>query len=379
MKAHPLFLFLIFALVLSSCAIEVDQPAVVTPPPTFVSVPTSAPPTDSSSQTNIVTTTQIPVTWGDLGLTGRLVYINGLVVDNIFSLQIQILDLVTGKITTVFDAPKYSWVYYVTVSPDNKQIVFSYSPPPGDNPVDQDIYTMPLDGSEPPQHLFTPPTNEDDYIEVEYSPDSKYVYVTHVNYHIPPAEGQIYPFFTIYRRALPDGEFELIAEKAYWPRLSPDSSQITYVTVDLFTRGNQLFVADADGGNAREVEITGPRLPDIKDAPIFSADGQSLIFSAEVPTQAYQPNWLDRLMGVTVAKAHSNVPSDWWSIPITGGEMTQLTNIQSMGLFGSRSPDGQFLASYSLNGIFVMRTDGTQLTQLLPNPQSVPGTVCWIP
>ena len=73
---------------------------------------------------------------------------------------------------------------------------------------------MPLDGSEPPQHLFTPPTKEDDYIEVEYSPDGKYVYVTHVNYHIPPAEGQIYPLFTIYRKALPDGEFEMIAEKA---------------------------------------------------------------------------------------------------------------------------------------------------------------------
>jgi Tol biopolymer transport system component len=379
MKAHPLFLFLIFALVLSSCAIEVDQPAVVTPAPTFASVPTPAPPTESAPQTNTVTTTQIPVTWGDLNLMGRLVYINGFVVDNVFSLQIQILDLETGEITTVFDSPKYSWVYYVTVSPDNKQIVFSYSPPPGDNPVDQDIYTMPLDGSEPPQHLFTPPTKEDDYIEVEYSPDGKYVYVTHVNYHIPPAEGQIYPLFTIYRKALPDGEFEMIAEKAYWPRISPDSSQITYVTVDLFTRGNELFVADADGGNAHEVEITGPRLPDIKDAPIFSADGQSLIFSAEVPTQSYQPNWLDRLMGVTVAKAHSNVPSDWWSIPMTGGEMTQLTNIQSMGLFGSRSPDGQYLASYSLNGIFVMKTDGTQLTQLLPNPQSVPGTVCWIP
>ena len=379
MKARPSSLFLILALVLSSCAIEVDQAAVVTPVPTFTSVSTSTPPTESDPHTNTVTTTQIPVTWRDLGLTGRLVYINGLVVDNIFSLQIQILDLVTGVVTTVFDAPKYSWVYYVTVSPDKQQIVFSYSPPPGDKPVDQDIYTMPLDGSEPPQLLFTPPTREDDYIEVEYSPDGKYVYVTHVNYHIPPAEGQIYPLFTIYRKPLPEGEFEMIAEKAYWPRISPDSSQITYVTVDLFSRGNKLFVANADGSNAHEVEVTGPRLPDIKDAPVFSADGQSLIFSAEVLTQSYQPNWLDRLMGVTVAKAHSNVPSDWWSIPMTGGAITRLTNIQSMGLFGSRSPDGQFLASYSLNGIFVMRTDGTQLTQLLPNPQSVPGTVCWIP
>lgn len=189
MKAHPLFLFLIFALVLASCAIEVDQPAVVTPAPTIASVPTSAPPTEGAPQTNTVTTSQIPVTWGNLNLTGRLVYINGFVADNVFSSQIQILDLVTGEITTVFDAPKYSWVYYVTVSPDNKQIVFSYSPPPGDNPVDQDIYSMPVDGPEPPEHLFTPPAKEDDYIEVDYSPDGKYVYVTHVNYHIPPAEG----------------------------------------------------------------------------------------------------------------------------------------------------------------------------------------------
>jgi hypothetical protein len=59
--------------------------------------------------------------------------------------------------------------------------------------------------------------------------------------------------------------------------------------------------------------------------------------------------------------------------------MTRLTNLQTLGLFANRSPDNQFLASYSLNGIFVMRPDGTQLTQMLPNPQSVPGTVYWIP
>jgi len=379
MKFRSILWSLIFGLVLSSCAIEVDQPTVQPSLPTSESIPTPVPSVEGAPQTKTVTKTQIPVTWSDLNLTGRLVYINGISVDNVFSLQIQVLDLATGEMTTIFDAPKYSWIYYVTVSPDNKQITMSYSPPPGENDVDQDLYTMPLDGSQPPQLLFTPPTKEDDYIEVEYSPDGKYVYFTHVNYHIPPEPGQIYPLYTIFRKALPDGEPEKIAEKAYWPRISPDSSQIAYVTVDLFKRGNKLFVADADGKNAHEVVITGPRLPDIKDAPIFSADGKSLMFSADVPVQSYKPNWLDRLMGVTVAKAHSNVPSDWWSIPVTGGEMTQLTNIQSMGLFASRSPDNQFYASYSLNGTFVMRPDGTQLTQLLPNPQSVPGTVCWIP
>jgi Tol biopolymer transport system component len=178
---------------------------------------------------------------------------------------------------------------------------------------------------------------------------------------------------------MPDGELEKIAEKAYWPRVSPDSSRITYVTVDLFEPGNKLFLANADGSNPQEVVITGPHIPDIKDAPLFSADGQSLIFSADVPTQAYQPNWFDRLMGVRVAQAHSNIPSDWWAVSVDGGETTRLTNIQSRGLFGSLSPDNRYLVSYSLDGIFVMKTDGTQLTQLVPNPQSVPGTVTWIP
>jgi Tol biopolymer transport system component len=320
----------------------------------------------------------MPVTWGDLNLTGRLVYINGIVVDNVFRLQIQVLNLVTGEVTTIFDSPKYSWIYYISISPDSTQLLMSYSPPPGDNPVDQDIYIMPVDGSEPPQLLFTPPTKDDDYIEVEWSPDGKFIYFTHVNYHIPPEPEQVYPLYTIYRMAYSDGQPERIAEKAYWPRLSADSSRIAYVSVDLFSRRNKLFVADADGRNAHEIVITGPRLPDIKDAPIFSPDGQSIIFSADTPVQSYQPNWFEMLMGIHVAKAHGNVPSDWWSIPVTGGEMTRLTNIHSLGLFASFAPDGQHIASYSLNGIFVMKPDGSELTILIQNPQSVPGTVSWI-
>jgi len=378
-KSHALFWFPVIALLLSSCSIEVEQPTVATPAPTFESSPTPLPPAESSPQTNIVTPIDIPVTWADLNLTGRLVYINGTMEDERSSLQIQVLDLATGELRTIFDAPKYSWIYYLTVSPDNRQVLMSYSPPPGNELPHRELYSMPLDGSQPPQLLFTPPTKDDDYIEVEWSPDGKYIYFTHVNYEIPLEPGQIYPLYQIYRMTFPDGQPEKIAEKAYWPRLSPDSSQIAYVSVDLFAGGNKLFVADADGGNAHEIVITGPRIPDIKDAPIFSADGQSLLFSADIPVQSYRPNWFEKLTRVRVAKAHGNVPSDWWSVPVTGGEITRLTKIQSLGLFASRSPDNEYIASYSLNGIFVMRPDGSELTMLIPNPRSVPGTVSWIP
>lgn len=52
--------------------------------------------------------------------------------------------------------------------------------------------------------------------------------------------------------------------------------------------------------------------------------------------------------------------------------MAPLTNIQVLGLFGSFALDGQHIASYSLNGIFVMKPDGSELTTLIPNPQFVP-------
>jgi Tol biopolymer transport system component len=378
MKIHFLVWSLVFTLILSSCSIQVDQPTVLTPASTPESIPPTLSSGENSQQANIVTTTQVPVTWGDLNLTGRLVYINGTIVDTVFSLQIQVLDLVTGEVKTIFDAPKYSWIYYVTVSPDNTQVLMSYSPPPGDNPVDQDLYIMPLDGSQAPKLLFTPPTKEDDYVEVEWSPDGNYIYFTHVNFQITPQPDQIYPLYEIYRMKFPDGKPEKVVEKAFWPRLSSDASQIAYISVDLFLRENKLFIADSNGQNAHEVVLKGQQIPEVKDAPMFTPDGQTLIFSAPVQVQAYQPSWLDKLMGVRIAKAH-NVPSDWWSVPVAGGNITQLTNIQTTNLFASFAPDGKHIASHSTSGIFVMKPDGSEVTMLIPNPQAVPGTVTWIP
>ena len=124
--------------------------------------------------------------------------------------------------------------------------------------------------------------------------------------------------------------------------------------------------------------MDGQDVPEIKDAALFSPDGQTLLFSAPVETQSYQPNWVDKLFGVQVAKAHT-VPSDWFSVPVSGGPTTRLTNIQTTNLFASYAPDGKHIVSHSTSGIFVMNPDGSELTMLVQNPQAVPGTVSWIP
>src|SRR5687767_2858284 len=300
--------------------------------------------------------------------------------DNNYRVHIQTLDLVTGELTTVYTTPLDAWIYYISVSPDGKQVVMSYSPPPGEDPnIVQALYIMPLDGSQAPELLFMPRIREDQYIQAEWSPDGNYIYYAHVDYRFPEDPHRRYPLYKIFRMAYPGGQEEYVAEAAYWPRLSPNSSRLVYIAVDPLSITHQLMIADADGGNAQEVAISGSYIPDIKDAPIFSPDGESILFSGAVPVESYQPNWLETLVGLRVAKANGGVPSDWWSVLVGGGEITQVTQLRNSGLYASISPDNQYIASYSSGGIFVMKPDGSDVTLLVPNLDGFSGTVSWIP
>ena len=233
-------------------------------------------------------TTQIPVTWSDLNLTGKLVYISALQGTNDPIFNINTLDLATGTITTIFQAPEVAWIYYMSVSPDGKQAIISYSTPPQNHEaVNQDLYILPLDGSSPPQLLITPPTSYDQYLQAEWSPDGKYIYYVHNNYKDQPA-GQHYPDYEIYRMAYPDGQPQKILDQAFWPRLSPDGSRLVYISINLADGTNNIFLANADGSNAQQIQFSGAIAPNIIDAPIFAPDGQSIIFSALSPTQIFR-------------------------------------------------------------------------------------------
>ena len=371
----PLLLYCLLTLCAAGCSIDVAPPVVPTP-----SLPVgSIPPTElvsSENGTPSVASTVVPVTWAGLNLTGKLLYAS-VPLTSVTPISIQTLDLVTGEIKTLFTTTGDAWVYYITASPDGKQLIMSYAPPSdGPTPSSRALYTMPTDGSSDPALLFQPPSPDDHYIHVEWSSDGQYIYYVHYN-NTERAAGELYPAYELLRMAYPDGQPESIAQKAFWPRLSADSSRLVYVSLDPATGLNELFLANADGSNAQKVNIDGSYISDVIDAPIFSPDGTSILFSAPPPPQAYQPNWFDKLTGVQIVKAHA-IPSDWWSVPVSGGELTRLTQIQTINLFGSVSPDQRWLASVSGEGLFAMNWDGSNLTQLLFDP-GITGTVNWIP
>ena len=333
-------------------------------------------PTPAESSTSLFPLTHVPVTWANLNLSGKLVYLSSSMENNNLIASIQMLDLTTDTITTIFSAQPGAWIYYLTVSPDSKQIVMSYQPPPQPgSDANRALYTMPLDATTPPQPLLPPATPDDHYTQAEWSPDGQAIYFVHYNHK--DSGGQFYEVYEIFRMTYPDGEPKKILDRTFWPRLSADSTKLVYVSLDPASGLNELFIANADGNNPQKIPFSGPWIPDIIDAPIFSPDGQSILFSAPGPSQSYQPNWLDKVLGIQVAKAHS-IPSDWWSVPVTGGVPTQLTKLQTINLFASLSPARNHLASVSGDGLFIMDLDGSNLTRIISD-SGVHGTVSWIP
>jgi Tol biopolymer transport system component len=152
------------------------------------------------------------------------------------------------------------------------------------------------------------------------------------------------------------------------------------VALDPQNGKNKLTFANADGTDPHQVPLRNLPVPDIIDAPMFSPDNQSIIFSSPLGRKASVPalRWLDKLLGVQSVLANGSLPSDWWSVSISGGIPTRLTNILSYSLFGTFSPDRKHIASYRLNGIFIMNPDGTELTIVVNDVGGIPGTVNWI-
>ena len=360
MRPTVYFWLCIFGFATSACTASISLPTAEVVP-----VPNTQNPNASPAPA------KIPVTWASLNITGKLIY--NAADSTTGRVSVRSLDLTTGEVLTIFQVPQRGWVDAVAVSPDHKTLILSYSPPMEAPYGGQgSIYSMPLDGSKPPQLIVTPGNNQDLFFQPAWSPDGKYLYFAHINYESMTA-------YEIMRMAYPNGKPEKLISQAYWPRVSEDNTLLVYTGIDPKSGANQLTYANLDGTDARRVPLNGLPVPAVIDTPMFTPDNQTILFSSPVGIKAFTPNWLDKLLGVQIALADGSLPSDWWSVPRAGGTPKQLTNIQSLALYGVFSPDHRHIASYSTDGIFVMKPDGSELTVVVPDVGGIPGAVSWIP
>ena len=282
-------------------------------------------------------------------------------------------DLNTGEASPLFVTPPKAWILSQSVYPSANEILIAYAPPPPEGQPSYgytDLYILKSDGNLAP--ILQRTEDIEAFFGALFSPAGDYVYYSHFFADSTANSGFRYD---INRVGYPTGTPEVVVEDAFWQRLSEDGSKLAYVTFDVRDY-SELYVANADGTNP--VRVLDPEQYPITDAPFFSPDNQYLYFSAIVDVTTPTPLTLwEKLQGVHIAQAHT-VPSDFFRVSLTDGSVIRITNLQGLGMYGTFSPDGRYIAFLNGAGLYVMRPDGAELFQVLSG-YGMYGSVEWIP
>jgi Tol biopolymer transport system component len=307
--------------------------------------------------------------WASLKLSGRLLLIGPK--NDAFNLVF--LDLASGDTTLVYHTLPNTLLASALVSPDGKQILLTYAPPPSDTSKTTytSLYLLPIDGSGDPQPIFKTPALDEAFFNPDWSPDGKVIYASH--FIRGQGDQDNSGEFTIDRVTL-DGHAQTILKNAQWPSISPDGSKIAYLSVNPDNTQNELNLADITGENP--APLLSPGSYPAVDDHFYTLDGKTIIFSAVNNSPSPTPTMLERILGIHVVSAH-NIPSDWYAVSLASGAVTRLTRMNDTGMYAALSPDGKHVAFISQTGLYVMNVDGTELTQL--SSLIATGSIDWIP
>jgi Tol biopolymer transport system component len=297
-----------------------------------------------------------------LGLKGKLIFVQVRDPSN----QLVAMDLSDGSVHTLFNVPDRGYIGAADVSPDGKQIVMSYAPPPpGNNPQFgiTDLYLLAADGSSLPKLLLKHQVDVEVFSNPIWSPDGQFIYYTH---NIPVSGSTALTVELRVERIKPGGQPQILFHNAEWARLSSDGTQLAYLEA-VGNGRNQIDVGSTDGNRAQA--ILPANLFPFVDSHFFSPDGKTIIFSAasgvNVGAGVQPDNQLAvaQVFGVTPVDAHT-LPSDWYQVTLANGQVKRLAGVQDTNMAGTFSPDGNWIAFVSLKGVFVMKPDGSDLTQI---------------
>ena len=377
MAQKHLLLAVIAAWVLTGCSVgpiptligptSVGAPGlVIEASPTGIPLVAAGSPTPAPAPTS--TTYDVLITPPGVALPGSL-----LLADR--TLGVARLDLTTDRIMPIYQPPFDAFVSSAMLSPDRQTLLMAYGPPPAPGQVQYDytqLYTMPADGSSPPEPLIPGVSQAEQYTSPLWAPDGKSIYFAH---YVPRQSASQPSDYLVERMALPHGEPEIVAHQVFTMALSPDGAKIAYVTGDPLSGTNGLFVANSDGTGAHQLFSLDTFLG--IDGVNFSPDGKNLIFSGAGNGFGDDFAWPDQWVSYPLRPSLHNIPEELWRVPTQGGDVKELTHLGDTGYHFSYSPDGRFIAFSTNATIYMMNADGSGLTELYPD--GISGNLQWLP
>lgn len=206
-----------------------------------------------------------------------------------------------------------------------------------------------------------------------WSPDGESIF------YVRSQAGGVSAHSSIERIVYPSREMETIEEDGFAPDLSANGSRLAYLAAPRGSSFDGVFVANGDGTQSAAL-IGGESFVTIERLSL-SPDGTILAFSAEENPLASRhtgEQMLQALFGVSIARAHDEASiTDIWAISTAGGSPYRVAKVSAEGIVLDYSPDGQYIAFVTAEGLYIMGSDGSGLSRI--GEQHLLRSVQWVP
>ena len=264
--------------------------------------------------------------------------------------------LVNGSANVFAQAPAFS--------PDGSQVVFEQDALNAQAPLPTSILMIGADGKN--QHIVVKaPDAVSAFGWPAFSPDGKWIYYTLLG-----AKGKT----EIDRVQSQGGTPEKVLDDSRQGVLSGDGKSLAFMRFNLDRFTTSLWIADADGQNARLLLNENAFLAIM--APRFSPDGEGILFSASGPPRTplhaldLTPNRKcePMLLCLFAKPAYADgLPWDLWSISVDGARAQQLTSVGADSPWPAWSRDGKHIVFMDTSGMYLVDVAQHTITQVNQN------------
>ncbi len=274
--------------------------------------------------------------------------------------NLYVFDLSTLQAQPLTQFPKGAYAASPSMSHDRKQIVYTYYVIPKD-PKDlggSDLFQIEANGSNP-RSVQTHPSPGATFEDPCWSADGTSIYSTLRTPTFDSAGKYQGESLGIYHVGLDGGKPVQIVKDALGPATSPDGKYLAYAGVDSKGQPSQLFVADPDGKNAKQLVADQNFV--LLRAPNFSPDSSLICFAGvggpggALPGQkapgAQASPFFD------IAEAHG-IPWDIFTVRPDGTNLQRLTYESEDTPTPVWSPSGDWVAFAGEIGLYLVDSGG---------------------